>query len=458
MKIISTPCGQIQGVSCGTLGGVIAYKGIRYATAGRWEYPVQVKSWDGVYQADHYGNCSYQPRAFYDEAYAPEKAFYYKEFRKGETYTYSEDCLFLNIWTSEKAEEGDKLPVILYIHGGGFTGGCGHEKHFDGPQWAKHGVIAVTINYRLGPLGSVCLPELKEEAGHCGNYGLYDQIAAMRWVNDNISAFGGDPENVTLMGQSAGAMSVQQHCVSELTDGLFAKAVMSSGGGVSDMMNFSATAESRYDFWKAVMKRTGCSSLEQFRALKPETLFNAWQMEKRMDSRYNMVDSPCVDGALLTQSALEAANAGAQKNIPYMMGSNAQDMMPPMMYNMAFSWCKMQSDQEKQPSYCWFFERQLPGDRHGAWHSADLWYWFGTLKNGWRPFVQKDFELSEQMICYLTNFAKTGNPNGENLPQWQPVSAANDRALRFCDGETAMYKPSKLKLYYRMLHNKPVGE
>ena len=152
--IVNTPCGTLQGCA-GRVPGTAAYKGIRYATAGRWEYPTQVTSWEGVYDATAYGNCSYQPRSFYDEELNEKKYFYYNEFRKGETYTYSEDCLFLNVFTPEDAKEGDNLPVLIYIHGGGFTGGCGHEKHFDGPVWPAKGVIGVTINYRLGPKGFV---------------------------------------------------------------------------------------------------------------------------------------------------------------------------------------------------------------------------------------------------------------------------------------------------------------
>ena len=150
-----TPCGTICGTDC-QWPGVAAYKGIRYATAERWAYPEAVTHWDGVYEATAYGACCYQPRSFYNEAEMPEKAFYYKEFRLGETYTYSEDCLFLNIWTPADAGPESKLPVIFYIHGGGFSGGCGHEKHFDGPEWPTKGCVAVTINYRLGPLGFVC--------------------------------------------------------------------------------------------------------------------------------------------------------------------------------------------------------------------------------------------------------------------------------------------------------------
>ena len=159
--IVNTPCGALRGTAS-PMAGVAAYKGIRYATAGRWEYPVQVTSWEGLYDATAYGSCSYQPRAFYDEEENKKKYFYYHEFRKGETYTYSEDCLFLNVFAPETAAQGDKLPVLVYIHGCGFTGGCGHEKHFDGPVWPAKGVIGVTLNYRLGPMGFLCLPELKE--------------------------------------------------------------------------------------------------------------------------------------------------------------------------------------------------------------------------------------------------------------------------------------------------------
>ena len=251
----TTPCGVISGTAC-QWPGVAAYKGIRYATAGRWEFPVPVTHWDGVYDATQYGACCYQPRAFYDEAAAPGKAFYYNEFRKGETYTYSEDCLFLNIWAPADAAPGDRLPVIFYIHGGGFTGGCGHEKHFDGPVWPTKGCVAVTINYRLGPMGFVCLPELADEAGSTGNYALLDQLAALQWVRPNIAAFGGDANNITIMGQSAGAMSVQQLVLSPITRGLFSKAVMSSGGGVSQMLT-AKPAAAHYPFWKQVMEAAG---------------------------------------------------------------------------------------------------------------------------------------------------------------------------------------------------------
>lgn len=466
--IIHTPCGEIEGTRCRT-DGVTAYKGIRYATAERWKYPLQVTHWDGIYAATQYGACSYQPRAFYNEEDVPQKAFYYNEFRRGETYIYSEDCLFLNIWTPEDATPDSKLPVLVYIHGGGFTGGCGHEKHFDGPIWPTKGVIGVTINYRLGPIGFACLPELAEEAGHTGNYGLYDQMTALKWVQDNIASFGGDPSQVTVMGQSAGAMSVQQLCLSPLTDGLISKAVMSSGGGINKLLNASP-AENYYDFWHKVMEDTGCKTLLEFRALPIEKLFSSWQSLKTTDRKYAMVCSPCLDGTLLSEKAIDTVAAGRQRNIPYLIGTTSHDVMPPFLFQMAKNWCLTQNAQGKLPCYAWFFDRKLPGDTNGAWHSSDLWYWFGTLANGWRPFTDKDYTLSNQMTDYLTNFVKTGNPNigspdasagtrtANSLPEWKPISSSQKKVLRLGEDATHMGSVNLPKLVYTMLTNKAVGE
>ena len=445
MEILKTPCGEIRGCA-GRVPGTIAYKGIRYATAGRWEYPTQVTSWEGVYDATHYGNCSYQPRAFYNEEENLKKIFYYNEFRKGETYTYSDDCLFLNIFTPETAKAGDKLPVLVYIHGGGFTGGCGHEKHFDGPVWPAKGVIGVTLNYRLGPMGFACLQELAEEAGHTGNYGLYDQMTAIRWVRDNVAAFGGDPENITIMGQSAGAASVQMLCQSPLTDGLFQKAVMSSGCGLGSMM--SGKLEASCAFWQEVMKRCGCESLAEFRALPVEKLFEVWQSAKKEVKGGAAAAFPVTDGHF-------AVAGTPAKNIPYMAGSTSHDMAPPILQSMARKWI---SAREK-PSYTWFFDRMLPGDDCGAWHSADLWYWFGTLENCWRPMEDKDFALSDQMTDYLCNFARTGDPNmAARLPTWIASDRSQKRVLCMGEKDTQMGKPNLLKLIVTMLTNKAVGE
>lgn len=448
--LLHTPCGDIQGTA-GRADGTVAYKGIRYATAGRWEYPVQVRKWEGIYDATQYGACSYQPRTFYNEEENLKKIFYYNEFRKGETYQYSEDCLFLNVFTPEHVKEGDRLPVLVYIHGGGFTGGCGHEKHFDGPVWPQKGVIGVTLNYRLGPMGFVSLPQLKEEADFTGNYGLYDQLTALQWVHDNIASFGGDPENVTIMGQSAGAMSVQQHCLSPLSKGLFHKAVMSSGGGVSRALS-AAPAEKNYAFWLKTMEHAGCETLEQFRAISPEKLFEAWNQTKK---EMRMAGSfPCIDGRLVVGSGAEMLAAGKQHDIPYMAGSTSEDMMPPILQGMARKWCAAQ----REPSYTWYFDRQLPGDENGAWHSSDLWYWFGTLPSCWRPMKDKDYALSERMVSFLCRFASTGNPNEEGKTEWMASAPNQPRVLMIGETEGHMAKPSLFRMIKTMLTNKAVGE
>ena len=443
--IVKTPCGPVLGTA-GRFAGTVAYKGIRYATAGRWEYPKIVTAWENIYDATQYGHCSYQPRAFYDEELNEKKYFYYNEFRKGEAYTYSEDCLFLNVFTPEDAREGDKLPVLVYIHGGGFTGGCGHEKHFDGPVWPTKGVIGVTLNYRLGPMGFVCLPELQEEAGFTGNYGLVDQMTAIQWVKNNIASFGGDSENITIMGQSAGAASVQMQCQSPLTDGLFQKAVMSSGCGLGGMM--SGKLETSMAFWQEVMKRAGCENLAQFRALPVDKLFEIWQTAKKE------VKGGAASGFPVTDGHFAVAGTPA-KNIPYMAGSTSHDMAPPVLQSMTKKWI---SDREK-PSYTWYFDRMLPGDDCGAWHSSDLWYWFGTLPNCWRPMEQKDYDLSEQMVSYLCNFVRTGDPNkAAQLPTWIASGKGQSRVLCLGEKDTGMGKPSMLKMVKTMLTNKAVGE
>ena len=443
--IVNTPCGAVRGVP-GKTEGAVAYKGIRYATAGRFEYPVEVTSWDGIYDATEYGACAYQPRAFYNEEQMPKKIFYFNEFRRGESYKYSEDCLFLNIFAPEKTEE--KLPVIIYIHGGGFTGGCGHEKHFDEPNWPKKGVIGVTLNYRLGPLGFAVLPELKEEAGRSGNYGLYDQLTAIMWVKHNIEAFGGDPDNITIMGQSAGAMSVQQHCLSPLSRGLFHKAVMCSGGGVSKILAASAP-DKNYEFWQMIMEKCGAKTLEEFRAVPVEKLFAVWQENKKMTMGGGA--APCIDGELVVGTSYDVLTAGGQHKIPYLIGSTSEDMMPPFLYSMSKKWCLAQDT----PAYLWFFERQLPGDKHGAWHSADLWYWFGSLDNCWRPLEERDYALADEMTDRLAAFAKTASPNKEGYTEWLPGGKS---AIRFGDKASRMGNPSGLKLWWTMFTNHAPGE
>ena len=262
-------------------------------------------------------------------------------------------------------------------------------------------------------------------------------------MKHNIAAFGGDADNITIMGQSAGAMSVQRHSMSPLSEGLFHKAVMSSGGGLNKLLG-AASAEKQYPFWQAAMKNAGCATFADFRAISPERLFAVWQETKKTVKGGGCF--PCVDGVLVRENA-------AAMDIPYMAGSNSEDMMPPILFAMARRWCAGRNTS----SFCWYFDRQLPGDDKGAWHSADLWYWFGTLENCWRPMSDRDYALSDEMTDRLCAFAKTGSPNLSGRCQWDET-AAEKKALCFGETETHMGEPSILRLVKTMLTNKNVGE
>lgn len=443
--LIKTPCGIVQGTTC-KVPGVVAFKGIRYATAGRWEYPKQVTAWEGVYDASRYGACCWQERAFQTEEELA-KSFYHKEFREGDSYTYSEDCLFLNIWIPETVKKGSRLPVLVYIHGGAYQSGCGHEKPFDDPVWPTKGVIAVTLNYRVGPLGFACFEEADGEAGHAGNYGLYDQMTALQWIQDNITAFGGDPGKVTVMGQSAGAMSVQHHCLSSLTYGLFSRAVMVSGGGW--LRNFPVqSVNKRYRFWNAVMEEAGCENLRQLRELEIEKLLDAWKVQAKKNRHVWNHCGPCVDGTFIAENPIRQLRAGQEKNIPYMVGSTSRDVIRCKLARVARHYCADQAREGKRSSFAWFFDRKMPGDKRGAFHGSDLWYWFGTLDNCWRPMEEKDLALSQQMVDYLTNFARCGDPNGHPLPMWEASRPTSRRVLRIGEKETRMGWVSNIRLFF----------
>lgn len=458
-----------SGIVAGLYSGVpeiTVFKGIPYAAPPvgplRWVPPRPAPAWEGVYKAYAFQNIPAQ---------AEERhPFYSKEFyvcRK----PMSEDCLYLNIWTPAQ-EAGERRPVMFFIHGGGYKSGYSHEITFDGDALAKQGVLLVTIEYRLGSFGYLAHRELRDEEGRCGNYGLLDQIAALKWVRRNIAAFGGDPDNITIFGQSAGAMSVLNLVTSPLSRGDMAKAIMQSAGGYTGERSCGISMY-RQEEAEAVgaefLKLLNCGTVEEARALPPETIVERERtfIEK---AHPGLTFSPIVDGWAQEVSCAAAVKERQYAGIPYMIGTTANEngafnCLPPqdpekfrqsvedrfggdapaflkligfeedpeaaireggwddMLKPAVFAWAD-HTAADSAPTYLYHFTRRMPGDDAGAYHSSELWYVFQTLSRCWRDLTGVDYDLSRAMVRYWANFARTGDPNGEGLPLWTPYTAA----------------------------------
>ena len=427
----STPLGEIRGLDNGTC---LEFRGVPFGRAGRFEYAEPVTGWDGVLDATAFGPGCPQNRAVHEHLEDPVRLFYKKEYREGSEFTYSEDCLNLNVYAPYEAEGA---PVILFFYGGGFDSGLNAENPFDGSGWARRGAVAVMANYRVGPLGYLTHQEIQKKYGRDGNFGLDDQLTALRWVRANIAAFGGDPDNVTLMGQSAGAISVQYLCLNPAHRGLFRRAVMMSGGGLFPRFALPRPAESTRDYWLQFMELAGCRSFEELKAAPLADIFEAVERIKalRKDTIYHTM--PVVDGALLPGPVDRLIESPLP--LDYLIGYTNNDMYAPVMAYIGNKFGR------KNGAYLYWFDLDAPGDDNRAFHSSDLRYMFGTLDRSWRPYKQRDYEASGQMMDYLVNFARTGDPNGPGLPLWRKGKPA----LRIGPKGTGMGHVS----YYKLLKN-----
>ncbi len=434
MECVTTKFGTLKGKK---RDGCYTYFGVPYAKPPvgelRWKAPQPAEAWEGVKLAEKFPHRSWQ---MVQTAPKDGKGINYaREFYSNPAFMppMDEDCLYLNIW---RPLTGEKLPVAFWIHGGAFINGFGSEMEFDGEAFARKGVILVTINYRLGAFGFLCHPELAEEdaKGLCGNYGILDQIAALRWVYENIESFGGDPKRITIFGQSAGAMSVQTLLSSPLTKGMIAGAVMQSAGGYQSGINRDVPMADAMEMGKDFARLTGCGSLAQLRALSPEAVMQgvgALMMEG-MKKGTGLPFTPVIDGYLLGKGYNKVVEDGDHPDIPYMIGSCGNDLgqTPEMtetgghsqLYYGCINWSLKNAELGRKPAYVYYFNRKLLGDNSGAFHSSELWYVFKTLDRSWRPKAPGDYALAERINSYWCNFVKTGDPNGPGLPHWKPCS------------------------------------
>lgn len=431
--------GLVRGIRAGNPVYTV-FKGIPYAAPPvgplRWKAPQPVVPWEGTRVCCEYGNIAEQTVRYGEPLYGRE--FFENIDPRGE------DCLYLNIWTPAKSME-DKLPVMFWIHGGGFFGGSGSEPEFDGEGFCRRGVILVTINYRLGAIGFLAHPELsaENERGISGNYGILDQIAAFHWVRNNIAAFGGDPDRITVAGQSAGARSVQCLLASDLCKSEIAGAIIQSTADVgprkTDVAETLQDAEAQ---GVRFMKDHGCESIEQLRKV-PAAQLMASQTLAFSGIRFG----PVVDGYVLKETAGMAILNGHHPDIPYLCGNtgdeggldegNLFDPIPQVLSagNMAF--CENQERLGRRGVYAYNFSRPLPGDGMGAFHAGELWYEFETLNRCWRPFTGVDYDIAVTMASYFANFVKRGDPNGEGLPVWEGYTAGKRQCMNLGE-ETGM--------------------
>jgi para-nitrobenzyl esterase len=463
-----TDSGVVSGVR---EGGLSVYKGIPFAAPPvgdlRWRAPAPVAPWTGTRKAD-----AFAPACMQTGVSMP-----------GETPpAVSEDCLYLNIWTPAKSDSAhERLPVIVWIYGGGYINGSAAMPLYWGDRLAHKGVLVVTIAYRLGPLGFLAHPELTRESTHhsSGNYGLMDQIAALEWIQRNIAAFGGDPKNVTIAGQSSGAISVSILMASPRAKGLFQRAIGESGGLFEPVQlapkYLLANAERDGEKYAASL---GAPTLQELRQLP------ASQLTGNADG----IVHPVIEPYVLPLSPYDAFTSGQQNDVPLLLGSNADEarsltdvsqvkaatfasdlehsfgaLPPPLVAAYPYTtdqeakqarlnlerdlrfgwdmwaWARLQAATGQSSVYYYSFTQKPPfpaGSVYEGWgasHFAELWYVFNHLdQEPWR-WSEADRKVAEEISSYWANFAKSGNPNGPGLPAW-PVFTNTDSKVLYLGG------------------------
>ena len=369
-------CGALRGLEDGRCR---RFLGVPFAKAARFAYAQPVEHWDGVLDATHFGPSCPQNRAWHEHLEHPTRRFYKREYREGLAFTYDEDCLNLNIYAPKDAENA---PVIVFFYGGGFDSGLNWESPFDGSALAERGIITVFANYRVGVLGYLTHAEIKAAFGREGNFGLDDQLCAIRWVKAHIRDFGGDSDNITLMGQSAGAISIQYLCLDPDNRGLFRRVVMMSGAGLFPKFSLPRSAEDTRAYWEQFIEEAGCRSLDELRHASLDTIFDTVEKMKalRKDGIYHTM--PVVDGVLIKDRVDRLIKHPIE--VDTLIGYTNNDLYAPLM-----AWIGNRYGR-RHHAWIYFFDLDAPGDDNRAFHSSDLRYVFGTLDRSWRPYGARD--------------------------------------------------------------------
>ena len=354
--------------------GVRIFSGIPYAITERFELPKPYPKWDEFDATGRPVDC-FQYRAYHDESEG-RYWFYHSEFRYDQNipdWDFAESPMTLNIITPSDAEDA---PVLVFIHGGSFeNGNVGEHPYGDSTEYAKHDIVYVSLGYRLNVFGLY----------KSGNYGLNDMVFGLRWIKDHIVAGPLTPE------------------------------------------------ESDEKFWSKVRERAGAKTEEEFKKLPDRTIFQAWY-DTSLEIGSVRTQQPGIDGTIIPKLPSKIMREGSYLDVPVIAGVTSQDFMPYLIFELAIVLGKLRSRRGQSPVWGYMFDKTPPGDRFKAYHAADLWYVFGNFHQSWRPFDRSDEKLKDEMVHYIANFVKWGNPNGDGLPYWPHISKRN-RKFRLFDGE-----------------------
>jgi para-nitrobenzyl esterase len=467
IETVKVAGGQLRGV---VKEGIASFKGIPFAAPPlgslRWKAPQPVQPWTGVREADRFAPASMQP-----ELYAK---------LTGAT-AVSEDCLYLNVWTPAKRPD-EKLPVMVWIHGGALAAGATSDPTIDGTKLARKGLVLVTVAYRLGPFGFLAHPLLSAESGQgSGNYGIQDQIAGLQWVKDNIAQFGGDPSLVTIFGESAGAISPSILAASPPAKGLFHRVIAQSGVSMAAFRQTDEganaalpvrTLKTAEALGEKLLSKLGVKDIDAARAADADAIQKAadgWSPMAVADGRiiigdpYELYqagrfhDTPVLvgfnsdDGGFISlfYGGVKAdifeknvrANFGALGDAilaqyPHATDAQADQSTRDMVRDLAFgwptwAWAKLQTKQGKNKAYVYYMDRLPSSPASGVAHAAEIPYVFGNLGGYLKPSSPEDFAVSDKITVYWANFAKSGDPNGPGVPLWPAFDEKSNSAMFF---------------------------